>query len=94
MFDSLVTVIGSYNMDALSEEINSEVVAAIHDKSFATRTRKRILGPDMKVVIEYTIKTDSSGRIIDSYGPKDHVDSKTVKKMNRLRKLQWLRPLI
>lgn len=94
VFDSLITVIGSYNMDPLSEQINSEVVAAVHNKSFATRTRLRILGPDMKKVVEYKIELDSKGQIIKSYGPKDHVNSKTVKKMNRLRKLQWLRPLI
>jgi len=94
VFDSLITVIGSYNMDPLSEDINSEVVAAVLDKSFATRVRLRILGPDMKKVIEYKIQLDSEGRIIKAYGPEDHVNSKTVNKMNKMRKLQWLRPLI
>lgn len=94
VFDSLITVIGSYNMDPLSEDVNSEVVAAVLDKSFATRVRMRILGPDMKKVIEYKIETDAEGRIIKAYGPEDHVNEKTVKKMNLLRKMQWLRPLI
>ena len=94
VFDSLITVIGSYNMDPLSEDVNSEVVAAVLDKSFATRVRLRILGPDMKKVIEYKIQTDSEGRIIKAYGPKDHVNEKIVKKMNLMRKLQWIRPLI
>ncbi|GAB4273807.1 MAG: phospholipase D family protein [Candidatus Rifleibacteriota bacterium] len=62
VFDSLVTVIGSYNMDPLSEQVNSEVVAAIHDKAFATQTRLRILGPDMKKVIEYKIELDDRGK--------------------------------
>lgn len=94
VFDSLITVIGSYNMDPLSEDINSEVVAAVLDKSFATRVRLRILGPDIKKVIEYKIQLDAEGRIIKAYGPEDHVNQKVVKKMNMMRKLQWLRPLI
>lgn len=94
VFDSLITVIGSYNMDPLSEDINSEVVAAVLDKSFATRVRLRILEQDMKKVIEYRIELDKDGRIIKAYGPEDHVNEKVVKKMNIMRKLQWLRPLI
>jgi putative cardiolipin synthase len=94
VFDSLITVIGSYNMDPLSEDINSEVVAAVLDKSFATQTRMQILGPDLKKFIEYKIELDENGRIIKAIGPEDHVNSKTVKKMNIMRKLQWLRPLI
>ena len=94
VFDSLIAVIGSYNMDPLSQDINSEVVAAIYDKSFATMTRLRVVNEDIKKVIEYKIKLDRNGKIIKAYGPKDHVSEKTIKKMNRLRKLQWLRPLI
>jgi hypothetical protein len=78
----------------LSEDINSEVVAAVLDKSFATRVRLRILEQDMKKVIEYRIELDKDGRIIKAYGPEDHVNEKVVKKMNIMRKLQWLRPLI
>ncbi len=93
IFDSLVTIVGSYNMDPLSEQINSEVVAAIHDKSFATRTRLRTFD-DMKKVIEYKIQVDEKGKIIKAYGPEDHVSKKVIKRMNLLRKLQWLRPII
>ncbi|HNX76761.1 MAG TPA: phosphatidylserine/phosphatidylglycerophosphate/cardiolipin synthase family protein [Candidatus Rifleibacterium sp.] len=94
VFDGLVTVVGSYNMDPLSEQVNSEVVAAIHDKPFAQMTRNRIFNLMKKNIIEYRLERDSEGRIVKRYGPEDHVKSETVKKMNRLRKLQWLRPLI
>lgn len=94
VFDGLVTIVGSYNMDPLSEQVNSEVVAAIHDKPFAQMTRLRILNLMKKNIIEYRIELDKDGRVVKKYGPEDHVKSETVKKMNRLRKLQWLRPLI
>lgn len=94
VFDGLISIVGSYNMDPLSEDINSEVVAAIYDKPFAEMTRQRIMRLMQKNIIEYRIELDRDGKIVKSYGPADHVKSETVKKMNRLRKLQWLRPLI
>jgi phosphatidylserine/phosphatidylglycerophosphate/cardiolipin synthase-like enzyme len=94
VFDGTIAVVGSYNMDPLSEDINSEVVAAIYDKPFAQMTRLRILRLIEKKNIEYRIEVDSAGRIIKAYGPEDHVNEKTLKKMNFMRKLQWLRPLI
>jgi len=94
VFDGSIAVVGSYNMDPLSEDINSEVVAAIHDKPFAQMTRLRILRLIEKKNIEYRIQVDANGRIIKAYGPEDHVNEKTLKKMNLMRKLQWLRPLI
>lgn len=94
VFDGLITVVGSYNMDPLSEDINSEVVAAVHDKPFAEMTRQRIFRLMQKNIIEYKLELDKDGRVIKSHGPEDHVNSKTVKKMNMLRKLHWLRPII
>ncbi len=94
VFDGTIAVVGSYNMDPLSEDLNSEVVAAINDKPFAQMTRLRILNLLEKKNIEYRIKVDERGKIIKTYGPEDHVNEKTIKKMNFMRKLQWLRPLI
>jgi len=94
VFDGTIAVVGSYNMDPLSEDLNSEVVAAIYDKPFAQMTRLRILRLIEKKNIEYRIQVDASGRIIKAFGPEDHVNEKTLKKMNFMRKLQWLRPLI
>ncbi len=94
VFDGLITIVGSYNMDPLSEDINSEVVAAVHDKPFAEMTRQRILRLMQKNIIEYRIELDDRGNIIKTFGPEDHVNSKILKKMNILRKLQWLRPII
>jgi phosphatidylserine/phosphatidylglycerophosphate/cardiolipin synthase-like enzyme len=94
VFDSLITIVGSYNMDPLSEQINSEVVAAIYDKSFSTRTRLQIIKKDLKKFIEYRIETNEHGEIIKAYGPKDHVNEDTLKRLKILSKIGWLRPLI
>ena len=93
VFDSLVTVVGTYNMDPLSEQVNSEVVAAIYSKEFGRRAQLRIYN-DLKKVVEYKIKLDKNGKVVSAYGPKDHVSKKIIRKMNILRKLQWIRPLI
>lgn len=94
VFDRQITVVGSYNMDPLSEQINSEVVAAVHDKQFGTmvalRTWKDIEGR----VVEYKAKLDERGRPITVFGPKDHLPPEIIRKMNLMRKIGWIRPLI
>ncbi|MFZ2958052.1 MAG: phosphatidylserine/phosphatidylglycerophosphate/cardiolipin synthase family protein [Candidatus Ozemobacteraceae bacterium] len=93
VIDRLITIVGTYNMDALSEQVNSELVAVVFNKEFGTMTRLRIQD-DMKVVVEYTIKKDRDGKAVPDVGPASHLDKKTIDKMNFLGKLQWLRPLI
>ncbi len=94
VFDRQVTVVGSYNMDPLSEQINSEAVAAVLDKPFGTmvalRTWKDIEGR----VVEYKIKFDERGKPLPVFGPKDHLKPEVLKKMNMMRKIGWIRPLI
>lgn len=93
VFDSLVTVIGSYNMDPLSQNSNSEVVAAIHDAEFGAQTREQIR-KDMEKVIEYKIMVGPDGRAVSAFGPKDHLSPQIIKKMNFFRRLGWIRPVI
>lgn len=93
VFDRQIAVVGSYNMDALSEQVNSEVVAAICDPQFATMTALRLID-DMKSAVEYRISIDKDGHVTKAYGPEDHLSKKIVDKMNFLRKLTWLRPVI
>ncbi|MFC1743091.1 phosphatidylserine/phosphatidylglycerophosphate/cardiolipin synthase family protein [Candidatus Riflebacteria bacterium] len=94
VFDSQVTIVGTYNLDPLSFDINSEVVGVIKSKSFATMSRLRILSDIQKGNLEYKIKVLRDGSIEVLYGPESHTDKKILKKLNFLRKLQWLRPLI
>lgn len=93
VFDSSVTVIGSYNMDPLSQNSNSEVVAAIHDARFAQQAREQIR-KDMAKVIEYRIAVGPDGRAVSAFGPQDHLSPKILKKMNFFRRLGWIRPVI
>lgn len=93
VFDRKVAVVGTYNMDYVSEQINSEVVAMIKYPSFAQRVALRILD-DMKSSVEYKIKVERDGTIKTIYGPASHSDPKVIRRLNWLLKLHWLRPLI
>jgi putative cardiolipin synthase len=93
VFDSQLAVVGSFNMDPLSAEINSEIVAAIDDPQFATYLRG-ILGNDMKGTVEYKVTFDANGKVKTYYGPESHLPQKIIDKMNRVRALRLLRPLI
>lgn len=93
VFDQRLTIVGSYNMDPLSQDSNSEVVAAVYDREFARITLEQIQ-KDMAVVLEYKIHIDANGRITRAFGPEDHLDEKILKKMNFFRKLKFIRPVI
>ena len=93
VFDRQITIVGSYNMDPLSEQVNSEVVAAIYDPSFGTMVSNRI-ADDAKVNVEYKVKVEPDGKITPLVGPEDHNSQEIIKKMNMYRKFQWIRPLI
>lgn len=93
VIDREITVVGTYNMDPLSEQINSEVVSVIKGKSFALRTALRIL-EDEKGSIEYKIEVDRDGSVKILNGPKDHADPRKLKLLRLLHTLGFLRPLI
>ena len=93
VFDGQCSIVGTYNLDPLSDNINSEVVALIKSPVFGTRLRNRIY-TDFAPCLEYKIKILPDGTAVSVMGPEHHVDKKFLKKMNLLRKLQWLRPLI
>lgn len=93
VFDSQITIIGSYNMDPLSEQIISECVACVNDQQFGTMTNLRIKN-DMKGALEYKIAIEPDGKVRAVFGPEDHCSPEILKKMNFYRKIQWLRPLI
>ncbi|MFZ2957200.1 MAG: phosphatidylserine/phosphatidylglycerophosphate/cardiolipin synthase family protein [Candidatus Ozemobacteraceae bacterium] len=93
VFDRKVAVIGTYNMDAVSEQINGEIVAAVKSSSFATRVALRI-GEDIKNSFRYQISIGTDGKVNTVFGPESHSDPKVLQRLNWLLKLQWLRPLI
>lgn len=85
VFDGKVSVIGTYNMDFMSEEINSEVVAAMNSKEFATEHRTDIMG-DLKLCKQYQIQIDAKGEANSVFGPDDLKTSKSwmIKLMSKL----------
>ncbi len=93
VFDSRISVIGTYNMDYMSEQINSEVVAAVKSPTFGRRLRGRIM-KDIEVSAEYKVEVQRDGKIKVIYGPKLHSPSKTMRLLNLLGKFGLIKVLI
>ena len=93
VFDGQYSVVGTYNLDPLSDNVNSEVVALVEGTDFGTMLRNRIY-TDFAPCLEYKIEVGRDGKVNSLMGPEHHIDEKLLKKMNLLRKVQWLRPLI
>lgn len=93
VFDRKIAVIGTYNMDYVSEQINSEEVAVIKSRPFANQVAKRI-DQDIANSFEYKIQVEPNGEIKTIFGPESHSDPKVIQRLETLRKLGWLRPLI
>ncbi len=70
VFDGKVGVVGTYNLDWMSEQINSEVVAAVKSDEFAQQLRSEIY-KDFNQSKEYQISIDENGKIKSVFGPDD-----------------------
>lgn len=92
VFDGLIGVVGTYNMDYLSEEVNSEVVATIKSLDFAQELRGGIMS-DVANSKEYRIKVLPNGKVEVIFGPDDLASDKSWL-IRTLSKLGWIRPLI
>lgn len=93
IFDRAVTVIGTYNMDPMSESINAENVCAVSSKAFAEECRAKIM-EDLQYSKEYKIGIDANGKAYEVFGPGSLGDEKTLNKLRLIKKLKFLRPLI
>ncbi|HOT29197.1 MAG TPA: phospholipase D-like domain-containing protein [Candidatus Ozemobacteraceae bacterium] len=87
VFDSTVGVVGTYNLDYVSEQINSEVIAAIRSNGFSRELRAGIMA-DLASTKEYRLATGDSAE----FGPND-VQGKKMWLIRTLSKIEWLRPL-
>lgn len=92
VFDGQIGVVGTYNMDYLSEEVNSEVVAAINCRDFAQQLRNDIV-TDLSNSKEYLIKRLPNGDVEAVFGP-DNLEGKNFWIIKTLAFLGWLRPVI
>ena len=93
VFDGELSIVGSYNMDYLSEQINSEIAVVIKSKEFAKRASLRILDDINKYSVEYKIVKGSNGKITANFGPESHTDAKKIGLLKKLKALGFLKPL-
>ena len=92
VFDGKISIVGTYNLDSLSEEVNSEVVAAIKSRSFSAELRSGIMS-DIAVSKEYRIEIDRNGDAKAVFGP-DDLPGKKMWLMKALSKLTFLKSMI
>ena len=93
VFDKIVSVVGTYNMDYMSEQINGEDVCAIKSAEFSKDCRNRIF-EDIAQSKEYKIGINEKGEPYEIYGPGSFTDKKTMFILETLMKLNILKPLI
>lgn len=93
MFDKLVSVVGTYNMDYMSEQINAENVCAIKSAEFTRDCRNRTF-QDISNSKEYKIGIGPDGKPYEVFGPESFTDTKTLTILKLLMKLKILKPLI
>ncbi len=91
--DDQITIIGTYNMDPMSEQINSECVAVVTSTAFGTQNRLRIEN-DAKNAVEYKIRLGANGEPEQVVGPSDHVKASALDAVNKAQLLSFLRPII
>jgi len=94
VFDNEVTVIGTYNLDPLSENINSEIAVSVRSPELAANTREKIMHPghgdlskSKQLKIEYI-----DGKVKELFSPEDTIkDINLLKKIERLKKSPLLK---
>jgi len=92
VFDKKIGVVGTYNLDYLSEEINSEVVAAVKSKEFAQQLRDEIF-QDIKISTEYKVNINNKGEVEAITGP-DDLPGKNFWLLKFMSKLNFMKRVI
>ncbi len=93
VFDRVVSAVGTYNMDYMSEQINSEDVCAVSSREFSQDMVNRIF-EDIKASKEYKIQVNADGSVTEVFGPGEFTSKKTMFILETLMKLNILKPLI
>lgn len=95
IFDRKVAAIASYNMDYMSDQINSEVFGVFKGDSFVKLVRDRIVNDDFALSKKYEIEVQPDGSVKVIYGPLSTTsDPKTIIMLQMIRQAKFLRPLI
>jgi phosphatidylserine/phosphatidylglycerophosphate/cardiolipin synthase-like enzyme len=94
VIDDRVTSIGTYNLDPMSQGINSEVMAVVESPTFGRRNRLRI-EKDIEESVQYLIKVDPETGIVDKVsGPSQHLEGMKGFLISVLSKFGFLRPIV
>lgn len=93
VLDRRVVVIGSYNMDPMSEAINAEDVAVVRSPELAGSTLAW-LDQLAGAAIEYTIRLRPDGTPEQVVGPSDHCNRAVMALLAVIGWMDFLRPLI
>lgn len=88
VFDRKIGVVGTYNFDFLSEKVNSEVVAAVKSREFATELRNEVVF-DIGKSVEYHLATADKAE----FGPGNVENPQKMWLIKFLSKMGWLKPL-
>ncbi|MCK5685064.1 hypothetical protein KAJ27_13120 [bacterium] len=96
IFDHQLVVAGTYNLDPLSQNMNSEVVAAVYSPKFSQIVRNSIEDRIKKYSVEYKLAISPDGREQVIYGPEDHCSKKILRKIKYFYRpvARMLRPLL
>ena len=91
--DRRVSILGSYNMDPMSENINAEDVIVVDSPRFAAQALSWMeeVQPEG---IEYKIKIEADGTLTQVVGPSDHCKASVLALLKILGWFDFLRPLI
>lgn len=93
VFDREVTCVGTYNLDPLSEVINSEETAAIYHPALAARARAMI-DADLAASREYRIRVHPDGRVETLAGPEETLTRTGAWLVKVIQKVGFLRRLV
>lgn len=93
LVDDRVSVIGTYNLDPMSQTINSEVVAVVQDEDFTREQRLRI-AKDLAQAIEYKVRVLPNGQVEKIRGPEDELKGLSGFLTRVLSKLDFLKKLV
>lgn len=93
VFDRTVSVVGTHNMDPLSDRINAENAVIVNAPAFAARNVDA-LKADLAESLEYRIRVLPDGTPQELVGPGQVASPERIREIMRLKWLLMFRPLL
>lgn len=84
VFDRRVSIIGTYNMDYLSQDMNSEIITLINSPVFSKECRDLLIKEISQHTMEYKIALTDSGEIIEVVGPQKTLPEEVKRELKKL----------